>query len=66
MRDNTARKIQHHTETRQQSAEIIDLAHVRDVARIAEEACHIPGNTESCDFEEFMQRYDMQPSGYFE
>lgn len=65
MRNSTARKIEHtqHTEMR---AEIIDLAEARSVAQIAEAACHIPGNTEPCDFEEFMNKYHMKLTGGFE
>ncbi len=68
MRSSTAKKFQEsqivHIEHVQ--AEIIDIAQARSIAQIAEAACHIPGNTEPCDFEEFMNKYDMKLSGDFE
>jgi hypothetical protein len=65
MRSSTARKIDHiqHAQTH---AEVIDLAGARSIAQIAEAACHIPGNAEACDYEEFMQHYGMKLTGHFE
>lgn len=70
MRSSTAQKLKHiqieHTKHTPARAEIIDLAQARNVAQIAEAACHIPGNAEACDYEEFMNRYGMKLSGDFE
>lgn len=64
MRHNTAQQIDH-VEYTKVTAQIIDLAEARKVAQIAEAACHLPGNAEACDYEEFMLRYQMKLTGEF-
>lgn len=66
MQSSTARKIEQHTDTTHSTAEIIDLGAARKIAQASEAACHLPGNTEACDFEEFMLKYDMKLTGDFE
>ena len=68
MRSSSVRKIIHtqHTNNTHTRAEIIDLAGARSIAQIAESACHLPSNEETCDYEAFMQQYGMKLTGDFE
>jgi len=58
MRSNTALKIDHDDQIRL-SAEIFDFNQLSDIqiAVEAEMACHLPGNINACDFEEFLSQY---------
>jgi hypothetical protein len=60
MRSNVARKAQH-VETAKTPSQVFDFKKLSDIqiAVEAEKACHLTANFEACDFEEFMQQYDM-------
>lgn len=58
MKNAAARKTEiSDAELPQTSAEIIEF---KAVALQAEQACHLPKNTEACDFEEFLAQYGMR------
>lgn len=69
MSANTARKnesVKHqHMATRAEIFDFNDISKMQ-VAIEAEQACHLPGNTEPCDYEEFMEKYGIKPTAYFE
>jgi hypothetical protein len=66
MRNSAARKIDYttaHKKTSSQQADILDMEAAR--VRIAEQAnaaCNLTGNKGSCDFEDFMTKYDIRPT----
>ena len=70
MRTSAARPLPHTTSTpakRVRGRAIFDHpARKHSIAVEAEAACQLKGNKAPCDYEEFMQRYGIKPTGDFE